>query len=121
MDLANQRFVANEERKERFANDLLQHKGEENTKKGDAGQWEDKDVRRERKRQEGLRRKEKVEKQRQAREPELRADEGEKELGVAFLDSQERVAKGDPLPAEQPKILAERGHGPVVHQKQADA
>lgn len=121
VDLDNERFVTNKERKERFAKDLLQPKGEEKTKKGDAGEWDDKDVRRERKRQEGFRRKEELEKQRQAREAEAKVhDTNNGDLGTKGLQMHESVAKGDLLPAKKPKMLAERGHNPVVHQKQAD-
>ena len=69
-NLANQRFVANLERKERFARNLLQPKGEDH-RKGDAGEWEPADVRRERKRAEGLKRKEELQKLQQSGSTEL--------------------------------------------------
>lgn len=122
VDLANQRFVANEERKARFTKHLLQRK-EEAQKQGDFGDWEPKDVRRERKKQEGLKRKEEIERQRKEREMEAKELEGDgsDELLVEGSGVPTSMAKGDPLPAERPKMLAERGHGPVVHQKNADA
>ncbi|KAM3415241.1 hypothetical protein BST61_g8772 [Cercospora zeina] len=65
LNLANQRFVANAERKHRFAQNLLQCKNEDH-RQGDAGVWEPADVRRERKRAEGLKRKEELKKQQQS-------------------------------------------------------
>ncbi|KAF2209245.1 hypothetical protein CERZMDRAFT_100450 [Cercospora zeae-maydis SCOH1-5] len=64
LNLANQRFTANAQRKRRFAQNLLQCKHEDR-RQGDTGEWEPADVRRERKRAEGLKRKEELKKQRQ--------------------------------------------------------
>lgn len=128
VELANQRFGANQERKERFARALLQSKGEE-VRKGDAGDWEPKDVRRERKREEGLRRKEEIQRQ-QRQKADAESKEGqhdpekeeEEEEVFGSFGLQETVANGgDPLPAEKPRMMGERGHGPVVHQKKHDA
>lgn len=123
VELANQRFGANQERKERFARALLQSKGEE-VKKGDSGDWEPKDVRRERKREEGLRRKEEIQRQ-QRQKADAESKEGQHDPEEEVLGSfgfQETVANGgDPLPAEKPRMMGERGHGPVVHQRKHDA
>lgn len=127
VELANQRFGANQERKERFARALLQSKGEE-VRKGDSGDWEPKDVRRERKREEGLRRKEEIQRQ-QRQKADAESKEGqhdpekeEEEEVFGSFGLQGTVANGgDPLPAEKPRMMGERGHGPVVHQKKHDA
>ncbi|PPJ55774.1 hypothetical protein CBER1_01565 [Cercospora berteroae] len=70
LNLANQRFVANAERKERFARNLLQPKGKDH-RKGNAGEWEPANVRRERKRAEGLKRKEELQRLQQSGSAEL--------------------------------------------------
>lgn len=61
--VANDRFRANEDRKERFRKHLTQslQGGAEPTKTGDQGEWESAEARRERKRAEGLKRKHEME------------------------------------------------------------
>lgn len=67
VQIANERFVVNAERTERFRRSLLGL--DVKVKEGDGGgEWEPAEVRRERKRAEGLRRKREVEMQRKAEE-----------------------------------------------------
>lgn len=118
--VANLRFVANDERKARFARNFLCGGKEGAGKTGDAGEWEPADVRRERKRAEGLRRKEEMQRRNQL-EAAGDGDEDVTEIALGFPGEVGRAAKGDPLPATKPKMLGERGHGPVVHSRQSQA
>lgn len=73
VQIANERFVVNAERTERFRRALLRL--DVKVKEGEDGEWEPADVRRERKRAEGLRRKREVELQRTS-EVEAQYDQG---------------------------------------------
>ncbi|CZT21135.1 related to DUF207 domain protein [Ramularia collo-cygni] len=66
VQIANERFVVNADRTERFRRALLGL--DVKVKEGANGEWEPADVRRERKRAEGLRRKQEVESQRKAQD-----------------------------------------------------
>jgi tRNA wybutosine-synthesizing protein 3 len=73
--VANRRFAVNAERTERFRNDLLRRVRDAGGAKGarvggESGEWEAADVRRERKRAEGLRRAGEMRERRAAREGE---------------------------------------------------
>ena len=57
LEVANERFTENEKRIARFR-ELLTKASREETRRGDIGEWEDEGARRERKRAEGLRKKE---------------------------------------------------------------
>jgi tRNA wybutosine-synthesizing protein 3 len=89
--LTNQRFTQNVERTERFRRALLglDEKVAEKVGDGPGGQWEDAEVRRERKRAEGLRRREEVLKAREEAEREKQGGEvdGEVIAAVSQLES----------------------------------
>jgi tRNA wybutosine-synthesizing protein 3 len=63
--VANERFVANGERRERFRQALLRNLAVDKSESGKPHGWEPEDVRRERKRAEGLRRRDELMSQRQ--------------------------------------------------------
>ncbi|KAI5369819.1 Putative tRNA wybutosine-synthesizing protein [Septoria linicola] len=120
LEVANQRFVANDERKSRFAQHLFRSR-EVAPKIGDSGEWESAEVRRERKRAEGLRRRAEVQRQQQQRTETSEREEDGPHLGIGALGDHTSDPKGDPLPTTKPKMLGERGHGPVVHPKKPEA
>lgn len=69
VQIANERFVVNSQRIERFRRALLRLDVKVKESE-DGGEWEPADVRRERKRAEGLRRKEEAERRKKAEEGE---------------------------------------------------
>jgi tRNA wybutosine-synthesizing protein 3 len=87
LTVANQRFVANGERRERFRQALLRSIAADKSESGKPVGWEPEDIRRERKRAEGLRRRDELLSQRQQQNQSAQKGDDAVVLG-AFLEDQ---------------------------------
>jgi tRNA wybutosine-synthesizing protein 3 len=84
LEVANQRFTANGERRERFRQALLKGLAGDKSDSGRPDGWEPEDVRRERKRTEGLRRREELMSRRQQQETSAPTEHDTLDLGLAL-------------------------------------